>query len=131
MRTKGEAEQAIISLKFPLCYIYRPGLLDRGDSKRMIEKLGLFFLPSTYAPCPLPPVRISSQTVRATAFRPVAAVARVMASRDCFDKKRLLRQNGDWPEPAQEEEKADVERQFAPFIAVFEKGDIDGASAGD
>jgi hypothetical protein len=47
MRTKGEVEHAVISLKFPLCYIYRPGLLDRGDSKRMVEKLGLFFLPST------------------------------------------------------------------------------------
>ncbi len=47
MQTKGQVEHAVLSLRFPRCYLYRPGLLDRGDSKRMIEKVGLLFLPST------------------------------------------------------------------------------------
>ena len=47
MQTKGLAEQALLSLRFPLCYIYRPGLLDRGDSKRFVEKLGCLILPNT------------------------------------------------------------------------------------
>jgi hypothetical protein len=63
--------------------------------------------------------------------RSVADVARVMASRDLFSKKRLLRQNGEWPELSQEEKEANVEGGFAPFIAVFEKGDIDRAAAED
>jgi uncharacterized protein YbjT (DUF2867 family) len=47
MQTKGEVEHAVLSLRFPRCFLYRPGLLDRGDSKRLIEKVGLLFLPST------------------------------------------------------------------------------------
>lgn len=46
MQTKGEAEQAIQALDFPSCFIYRPGLLDRGASKRFVEKVGKFFAPA-------------------------------------------------------------------------------------
>lgn len=45
-RTKGEAEQAVLSERIPATSIFRPGLLDRGDAARGMEKmmfsLGLF-----------------------------------------------------------------------------------------
>jgi len=38
-RTKGEVEQALADMNFKRLYIYRPGLLDRGDKNRTVESL--------------------------------------------------------------------------------------------
>eukprot|EP00128_Syssomonas_multiformis_P017110 Colp12_sorted_trinity150504_noHs@3773 len=43
-KTKGEAEEAVKALKFTYTDIYRPGLLDRGEHARTIEKIGKFFM---------------------------------------------------------------------------------------
>lgn len=39
LRTKGEAEEAVKGLKFPSTSIFHPGLLDRGDKARPIERV--------------------------------------------------------------------------------------------
>lgn len=39
MRTKGEAENAVIAQGFPRTTVLRPGMLDRGLSDRFMEKL--------------------------------------------------------------------------------------------
>ncbi len=40
-KTKGMAEEGVIALGFPRTSIWRPGLLDRGDRARGVEKVGL------------------------------------------------------------------------------------------
>ena len=37
-RTKGEIEHAVLALKFPTTGIFRPGLIDRGENARFVEK---------------------------------------------------------------------------------------------
>jgi oxidoreductase len=41
LQTKGEADESIAKLGFPRLTILRPGLLDRGDKARFVEKVGL------------------------------------------------------------------------------------------
>ncbi len=41
LKTKGEADDAIAAMGFPRLTILRPGLLDRGDKARFIEKVGM------------------------------------------------------------------------------------------
>jgi len=45
-RTKGEIEEYVTNLGFKYTSIYRPGLLDRGDQARTLEKLGSIFMKS-------------------------------------------------------------------------------------
>eukprot|EP00388_Colpodella_angusta_P004525 GDKJ01014828.1.p1 GENE.GDKJ01014828.1~~GDKJ01014828.1.p1 ORF type:complete len:234 (+),score=43.85 GDKJ01014828.1:25-726(+) len=40
-RTKGETENMLGELKFPVCHIYQPGFLGRGDKQRSVEKLAM------------------------------------------------------------------------------------------
>jgi len=47
MKSKGEAENAIIDLRFPRTSIFRPGLLDRGSMARGPERFSAKFLGST------------------------------------------------------------------------------------
>eukprot|EP01112_Ceratiomyxa_fruticulosa_P007065 TRINITY_DN1820_c0_g1_i1.p1 TRINITY_DN1820_c0_g1~~TRINITY_DN1820_c0_g1_i1.p1 ORF type:complete len:265 (+),score=49.33 TRINITY_DN1820_c0_g1_i1:192-986(+) len=44
METKGKAEEEIKSLGFKHTSIYRPGLLDRGEKSRAVEKLAKIFV---------------------------------------------------------------------------------------
>ncbi|KAJ0395686.1 hypothetical protein P43SY_002479 [Pythium insidiosum] len=48
-QTKGEAEDNITKLAFPRTGIFRPGLLNRGELARSVEKIGLYFIPSITA----------------------------------------------------------------------------------
>ena len=40
-RTKGQVEEGVEALGFPRTAIWRPGLLDRGDRARGVERVGL------------------------------------------------------------------------------------------
>jgi hypothetical protein len=82
MRTKGEVEQAVQALEFPSCFICRPGLLNRGASKRLVEKVG-----SSLHLQRSPPLRTSFARQffvyeMSPARRPVAVVARAMVTSD-------------------------------------------------
>jgi len=46
MRTKGEMEEMLKSMKFPITGIFRPGLLDRGEKTRLKERITGWFLSS-------------------------------------------------------------------------------------
>ncbi|GLE04978.1 hypothetical protein PINS_up013962 [Pythium insidiosum] len=48
-QTKGEAEDNIIKLSFARTGIFRPGLLNRGELARTVEKIGLYLAPSITA----------------------------------------------------------------------------------
>jgi len=86
-KTKGEAEQAYKDMGFQNLSIFRPGLLDRGDKARTIEKIALAIIPS-----------ISVKTV-ATAMRKLAESqydntlekkgAHILTNRDIFALSQL------------------------------------------
>lgn len=40
-KLKGELEEAVLALKFPTTTIFQPGMLDRKNTDRLGEKLGL------------------------------------------------------------------------------------------
>ncbi|RWS25442.1 putative transcription coactivator-like protein [Leptotrombidium deliense] len=46
MKTKGQAEEKIKEIGFPILNIFRPGLLDRKDKTRMGEKIAKCFVSS-------------------------------------------------------------------------------------
>lgn len=45
-RTKAAAEEAVKGLNFPVTAVFRPGLLDRGDAMRPVEKMACKVLSS-------------------------------------------------------------------------------------
>ena len=51
MKTKGEADEAVAKIGFPRVTILRPGLLDRADKARWIEKVGMCIMPSMPVVC--------------------------------------------------------------------------------
>eukprot|EP00884_Botryococcus_braunii_P022503 jgi/Botrbrau1/8937/Bobra.0148s0050.1 len=48
VRTKGQAEEAVKAAGFPRTSIFRPGLLERGDAARGVEKVFSYILPSIH-----------------------------------------------------------------------------------
>lgn len=48
MKTKGESELSCKNLDFDRLSIFRPGMLQRGDESRLVERVGSFFLPGHY-----------------------------------------------------------------------------------
>lgn len=47
-QTKGLAEDAVISQGFPSTTIFRPGLLERKDKARLVEKIASWIIPSVH-----------------------------------------------------------------------------------
>lgn len=45
-KTKGEIEEYLKGCAFPSLAIFRPGLLDRGDKSRAVERAAAYILPS-------------------------------------------------------------------------------------
>ena len=81
MKTKGEAEEAIKALGFPTTVILRPGLLDRGDSARWVEKALGFFSAGVPVGTVARAMRLDAEAA-ADAAAPATPVVRLLTDKD-------------------------------------------------
>lgn len=93
-RTKGQVEEGVEALRFPRTAVWRPGLLDRGDRARGVERAGLALAGGV-------PVRSLAGAMVAELERQAAAApapdASAAPARDAFsdaDIRRLARASG-------------------------------------
>ena len=95
-RTKGQVEEGVEALGFPRTAIWRPGLLDRGDRARGVERVGLALVGGV-------PVRslagamVAELERQAAAAAPGASGAPERAAFSDADIRRIAREAGFQP----------------------------------
>eukprot|EP00029_Vermamoeba_vermiformis_P009426 TRINITY_DN4691_c0_g1_i1.p1 TRINITY_DN4691_c0_g1~~TRINITY_DN4691_c0_g1_i1.p1 ORF type:complete len:227 (+),score=45.37 TRINITY_DN4691_c0_g1_i1:137-817(+) len=82
-RTKGETEDYITKLEFPTLTIYRPGLLDRGDSTRKVEKFASYFMKTM-------PVNTHAKAMVIRALQPNKEQKEIWTNKEIFKSVQSL-----------------------------------------
>jgi oxidoreductase len=86
-RTKGESEDYITKLNFATLTIYRPGLLDRGDSARKVEKFASYFMKTM-------PVNTHAKAMIIRALQPNKERSAIWTNKEIFKSvKRIAEQH--------------------------------------